>query len=146
MNAIEKARPKRGVGWGERPAHDPRAVSWRPFFVACGGGFAVVFAIAYCFANAECFHQRSFDREAWINNHDLHQRHDMIADLKRRLRPGTSKERVLELLGRPDFASRPGLLSYDVGPSRGFIALDADSLELLFDDNERLLLLQVVSH
>jgi hypothetical protein len=50
-----------------------------------------------------------FDAEVWRAQHgtpaleQVNPRGDMVADLRERLEPGTDRERVVELLGPPEF-------------------------------------------
>ena len=82
------------------------------------------------------FSGRLFDRDVWIaqtgSESADNPRASMVHDLKwRYLHTGTSREKVVELLGEPDWHKSDELYSYNVGRWSGF-RIDYDSLDVVF--------------
>lgn len=103
----------------------------------------------YPFLNAP-FADRRFDRQLWLAQHEStdpdNPRGQMADDLRQRhLSPGMARERVLELLGEPDFEKTPAVFKYNLGAWSGF-RIDYDSLDVHFDGTGRLTETRVVQH
>ena len=94
---------------------------------------------------AEAYHERGFDAALWRDQVKAHAGGDwpprlcMVDDLiaSRKL-DGLSEEQVTELLGPPDWI-RDGNICYYLGPERGFIRIDSETLGITFSKDKRVL-------
>ncbi len=97
----------------------------------------------------------SFNRAVWIENRNSdnpdNPRGPMAADLRKRLlQEKPTKAEVLAILSEPDMMSernklRPDFLSYGLGMWSGF-RIDYDSLDIYFDDHDRVSKVLIVQH
>jgi hypothetical protein len=94
-----------------------------------------------------------FDRDGWRDHYGVeidNPRWYMVHDLQRHhLRPGTPREKVIELLGSSDWplygSEPPGTLKYVLGMHSGF-GMDVDTMDIFFDEQGFLTRVEFTQH
>ena len=120
---------------------------------ACGlllVGVVGLFGYLYFVVLDDPFDNKEFNRETWIKFHRSNEpdnpRGEMYESLVQNyLKKGMYKEKVVEILGKPDFVEEDAFLSYNLGMWSGF-RMDYDSLDLKFSADGQLVEFYRVQH
>mgnify|MGYP001297361659 CR=1 FL=1 len=127
----------------------PLVISWRALVIVLLILGAIIVGGYSLFQTLDPFAGRQFDRVLWHhyagNGDSDNPRASMVADIKRDISTGTTRNQVMELLGEPDFEKSRSVFKYNLGMWSGF-RIDYDSLDIHFDEYGQVVELRVVQH